>query len=287
MKVIFVCTGNTCRSPMAEGYLKSMHLKDLVVLSRGLYAGGDAVSENSAYAMEEIGIDIKSHISKGLTPDDLDADYFICMTPSHAAALIGAGIERQKVSVLGNGIPDPFMKDISKYEECRDQIISAIDDLVFSGFFFPFTVESAKEEDIKDIARLEMQCFAEPWSENAIAESMAASTVFFIAKQNGKTAGYIGVSHAADEFYITNIAVFEEYRNMGVGTLLLNRAIVFARDNAAAFISLEVRCSNEAAIGLYKLLNFKEAGTRKNFYTNPKEDAYIFTRRFLDVDTRY
>ena len=57
MNVLFVCTGNTCRSPMAEGYLKSKNLKAVTVRSAGIYADGSPVSENSAAVMEEAGID--------------------------------------------------------------------------------------------------------------------------------------------------------------------------------------------------------------------------------------
>ena len=56
MKVLFICTGTTCRSPIAEGYLKSM---GYFVESRGLAADGGSVSENSATVMSEIGIEME------------------------------------------------------------------------------------------------------------------------------------------------------------------------------------------------------------------------------------
>ena len=71
MNILFICTGNTCRSPMAEGYLNSLKLPNLEVLSRGLAAQGDHVSKNAAIAMEEKGINLNNHISAPVTDADL------------------------------------------------------------------------------------------------------------------------------------------------------------------------------------------------------------------------
>ena len=58
MNILFVCTGNTCRSPMAEGYLESKNIDGLSVRSRGLAANGEDISENSKAVLAEIGIDM-------------------------------------------------------------------------------------------------------------------------------------------------------------------------------------------------------------------------------------
>ena len=279
MKIIFICTGNTCRSPMAEGYLKSLNFKGVEVTSRGLYPGGDAVSNQSVTAMEKIGVDIKGHVSKELTHADLDADMFFCMTDSHARALLSAGIEKSKIYVPRLQISDPFMKGQDVYDLCRDEIINAVNDALFSGLIVPFRVDTATYSDVKDIALLEKECFSDPWSENAINESMSASTLFFTAKTINKTVGYIGLSVVADEAYITNIAVLKDYRNLGIGTLLLLKAIDETKQKCK-FISLEVRVSNQKAINLYTKMRFLKEGLRKGFYNNPKEDAIIMTRRF-------
>ena len=131
-KIIFVCTGNTCRSPMAEGYLKSKNRKDLEVLSRGLAADGSAVSENSALAMKELGIDISTHVSRQLTFADIDeSTVFITMSATHADILEGLGIDKMKIFVLG--IPDPYGGDPHEYKTCRDEIIAGIDEFIEDG----------------------------------------------------------------------------------------------------------------------------------------------------------
>ena len=125
--VLFVCTGNTCRSPMAQGYLKHKNLEDVTVLSAGIFADGSFVSENAAKVCKEFDIDISAHISTPLTPKMLEeADYILCMSPSHKQML--DGLAQNKVMVLGDGIPDPFGSDEKTYKECFLKIKSAIDD---------------------------------------------------------------------------------------------------------------------------------------------------------------
>ncbi len=279
MNIIFVCTGNTCRSPMAEGYLKSKKIDNLSVSSRG-FSFGESANSNSIAVMNEIGIDISDHISKAITTDDTNrADAIICMTVSHKQLLTSLGANPDKIYVLGDGITDPFGCDINTYRNCRDSITKSIDNLINSGFFSEITLRFATENDIADIANIEKQCFSTPWSENAIRESMTAGTVFYIANINNTACGYMGLSKIAGEGYVTNIAVLPEYRRKGIGKVILEYVINDCKTELE-FISLEVRVSNDAAITLYKKLGFIKVGQRKRFYTHPDEDALIMTKTF-------
>lgn len=280
MKVIFVCTGNTCRSPLAEGYLKSFNLKGLEVESRGLAANGSLVSQNSMLVAKESHIDISHHISKQFTFDCSFCDKIICMSHSHLEALKNAGVDKSKLFLLGDGIGDPYCMPIEHYRLCFTEIKKQIDKLVFGGFFSDITVDYATADDIQNIVRLEKLCFSCPWSENAILESMRAGTHFFVAKIKGDTVGYIGISAIAGEGYITNVAVDPSFRRMGIASYLLNRVFCLADEKALEFVSLEVRKSNTGAIALYDKHLFVSEGVRKNFYDNPREDAIIMTRRF-------
>lgn len=281
MDIVFVCTGNTCRSPLAEGYLKSLNLKGVNVKSRGIFADGSPVSENSAEIAKEYGFDISSHISSPLTPEDLGADMIICMTASHKEMLKAMGANEKKLSVLSGGISDPFGGNLSVYRYCANQIFDGIDELVFGGTFTDFKIISAKERHIKDIAKIEKAVFSTPWSENAILDSIKNGYYFFVAEdEEENTLGYVGLSVVLDEGYIANVAVDEKYRKAGVGTLLVKRLLSLAREKGLSFVTLEVRASNEKSISLYEKCGFKTEGRRKNFYTDPKEDAIIMTRRF-------
>ena len=281
MDVIFVCTGNTCRSPLAEGYLKSFGLKGVNVKSRGIFADGSGVSENSAAIAKEYGFDISHHISAPLTREDLDADMIICMSSSHKEILESMGVAEEKLSVLGGGIDDPFGGNLTVYRYCANQIFGGIDQLIYGGAFTNFKIVSANERHIKDIAKIEKAVFSTPWSEEAIFDSIKNGYYFFAAEdEEENTLGYVGINVILDEGYIANVAVDPKYRKAGVGTLLVRRIFSLAREKALSFVTLEVRASNENAISLYEKCGFKTEGRRKNFYSDPKEDAIIMTRRF-------
>jgi len=281
MKIVFVCTGNTCRSPMAEGYLSSKNLPSLEVSSFGIFADGTPVSHNSAEAMNELGIDISTHITKPLDNGIFSADQIYCMSPSHRDMLLSVGVDSKKLFVLGGGIPDPFGSDIEVYRNCRDCIIEEIDKLIENGTFLPFFIDELKPDYVEQIAELERTCFSEPWSAEAILDSFRSGTVFFVALKDGLVLGYVGIKPVLDEGYITNVAVFPEYRNSGVAKALMNRLDRFAKDRELSFITLEVRESNTPAISLYSRFGYKNEGLRKNFYRSPLENAIIMTKRFV------
>ena len=281
MNILFVCSGNTCRSPMAEGYLNAKKIRGITAFSCGFISEGDPVSENAVTVMNELGIDISNHKSRLINKERVGcADKIYCMGESHKTALLSAGVLMQQLEILGGGIPDPFGQSIDVYRSCRDKIIASIDGLLYGGKLSPVKILPADKDDAGDIAKLEKECFALPWSENAIVEAMQNNTAFFKALYCDVFAGYISVTAVAGEGYINNIAVTEKYRETGVGTALIDRTVSFAREKNLEFLSLEVRESNEAAISLYLKLGFNPEGKRKNFYDNPKEDGLIMTRRF-------
>ncbi len=136
-------------------------------------------------------------------------------------------------------------------------------------------------QDIPAVARLEQECFAEPWSENALAESLAdANYVFFVATLDETVAGYVGAYLAADELSITNVAVSASYRRCGAANQLMKALDAFAKEKNLYGITLEVRVSNSAAIALYEKNGYEKSGIRKGFYSKPKEDALIMWKYF-------
>lgn len=137
------------------------------------------------------------------------------------------------------------------------------------------------EENIPQIAEIEKASFSKPWSEKSITESfLSQSNIFFVAEINGKIVGYIGMTLSIDEGYILNVAVLPQYRKQGVGRKLVESLISFGENNKLVFITLEVRESNIPAISLYTQYGFSQVGKRKNYYSNPSEDALLLTKYF-------
>ena len=130
---------------------------------------------------------------------------------------------------------------------------------------------------LKDAEITEKLCLHEGWNANQIAETINHGGIYYCATINGNMAGHVGMSAIAGEGYITNIAVRDDYRKMGIGFGLMKQMLDYAKQNNLEFVSLEVRESNLAAINLYKKCGFELVGVRKNFYSNPTENANIMT----------
>jgi len=132
-KIMFICTGNTCRSPMAEGLfremLKARKIKKITCESAGTYAyAGDAAEPNAVAAAAELNADISAHRARPYDPYMADdTDIFVCMTPAHASQLLGVAAD--KIVVLAGGIPDPFGGDMEEYRMCAKKISGGLEDL--------------------------------------------------------------------------------------------------------------------------------------------------------------
>ena len=134
---------------------------------------------------------------------------------------------------------------------------------------------------IPQIAALEKTCFSTPWTEQMLEDALFDPQASFVVAEDeeGAILGYAGLHVILDEGYIDNVAVEPDARRHGVASALLD---VFCRFGAAnlAFLTLEVRASNNAAIGLYEKHGFQRAGLRPGYYQKPREDAIIMTKEF-------
>lgn len=140
-------------------------------------------------------------------------------------------------------------------------------------------IKKLSKQDALCISLIENDCFAHPWSQKAVEDSFDNNTVFFGVVNDEKIIGYCGMQTVLDEGFITNVAVLPSYRNRGAGNALVKALLQFAKAQNLSSVSLEVRVSNQAAISLYEKNGFINLGTRKNFYRDPTEDAYIMTRQ--------
>ena len=351
MNILFVCSGNTCRSPLAMAVLNSAEIKGVVADSAGLSVaynyyenygkenndnnynsnnynsnsnsvnGSDntiLVNEKSVNALEYLNINRKYIIHYKPKPLTVElckkADIIAVMENSHKLFIESffksenfnglntlskeekEEIKNKKIIVLN--IPDPFGQSQEVYNKTALALKEKINELINIKKISAKSVNSVKaknstenpkndcnlngngitEKEAEELEIIEKECFKKPWSRQSFKDSV--NTEFYIYYLNRSAIGYVGVLKVLNERYITNIGVLKKYRNKKVAVSLLDAAIKNAESENAAFISLEVRKSNTAAINLYKKFNFKLSGERKNFYTSPLEDAYIFTLNF-------
>jgi len=137
-KIVFICTGNTCRSPMAEGLLKHFSEgKNIEVSSRGLMVFSQIPANDSAIlVMNEQGIDITKHISKPFDKDELeDNTLVLTMTRRHKTVLTQHGFNGDVYSIkefIGEqgDVNDPYGGDIYIYRSCANELSLIIKQLV-------------------------------------------------------------------------------------------------------------------------------------------------------------
>ena len=140
-------------------------------------------------------------------------------------------------------------------------------------------------EHLDRLEQLERMCFSRPWSKKMLAEELdnqCAAFLVAVEPETEKAVGYAGLLVVVDEGYITNVAVDPSCRRQGVAAQLLQVFDNFAKGNHLAFLTLEVRPSNAAAIALYEGFGFREVGRRRNYYDLPKEDALILTKYYTE-----
>ncbi|MCM3116172.1 low molecular weight protein arginine phosphatase [Neobacillus sp. MER 74] len=136
-RILFVCTGNTCRSPMAEAILKNKQMDEIEVRSAGIYAAnGSEASTHAKKVLEDNGI-AHNHRSSLLTGVDVNwADLILTMTSSHKMAILQQYPEvSHKVFTLkeysGEGfnsdVVDPYGGSLAMYEQTFRELDELID----------------------------------------------------------------------------------------------------------------------------------------------------------------
>ena len=144
------------------------------------------------------------------------------------------------------------------------------------------TIREMNLADVDCVCVLEEMAFSMPWHKESFIEMIENKDALYLVADDEQAGviGCCGVRSIVGEGDISNVVVHPDYRKKGVAYQMLNELLSCAEQEfAIKEFTLEVRCSNEAAIHLYEKLGFVSEGVRKNFYEEPTEDALIMWKR--------
>lgn len=142
------------------------------------------------------------------------------------------------------------------------------------------------EHDLLEVVEIEEQSGLSRWGWAAYYAELQGGNreLMLVAKPLGargldqhQIAGYIVARETAGELHVNNIAVRDQYRRRGYGSLLLGQVLDEARRKLATTAFLEVRSGNSAAQSLYEKCGFKPIAKRANYYSDPVEDAVVMS----------
>lgn len=139
------------------------------------------------------------------------------------------------------------------------------------------------EDHLPWIMDIEQRSYAFPWTEGIFRDCLKAGySAWVVESQFRDMLAYGLMTMAAGEAHILNLCVSPEYQGQGIGRFLLQHMIGIAFAARTDLLLLEVRVSNEAAIGLYLNHGFQELGRRKDYYParEGREDALVLGMKF-------
>ncbi len=136
--------------------------------------------------------------------------------------------------------------------------------------------------DIDEVAEIERLSQPSPWPAHLFLEEMARDWAHIELVKTRTSAGRVVIGFCNfclvhDEVHLLNLAVHPDWRRRGIGRMLLEHLLTFARAEACQVVTLEVRESNLAARALYGSHGFAAVGLRRRYYADNGEDAVVMT----------
>lgn len=131
--------------------------------------------------------------------------------------------------------------------------------------------------DLEAVMRIESSSFPTPWSRAAFQSELMENNfaAYLVLDFHGRVVSYGGMWLILDEAHVTNVAVHPDFRGYHLGERMMDGLMERARQLGALRMTLEVRRSNLVAQSLYQKLGFIQLGVRRNYYSDPREDAFI------------
>jgi ribosomal-protein-alanine N-acetyltransferase len=139
-------------------------------------------------------------------------------------------------------------------------------------------IEDLAPDDVAEVLAIETVSYTTPWSEILFMnEIFKPGSMPKVARLGEKIIGYICSNHVLDEGHILNVTVHPEHRRQGIAAGLVKHMLGILGEKGCRVVFLEVRISNEAALGMYGKTGFRAIATRKRYYTSPDEDAVVMS----------
>lgn len=143
------------------------------------------------------------------------------------------------------------------------------------------TLREMRIEDLSQVERIEKSLMSPPWTkEGFLSFLLKENTLFFVVEEKEQILGYCGMLTVLDEADITNVVVRRERQHEGIGFFMLSGAMRIARDCGITTFHLDVREGNAPARRLYERIGFVRDGLRKDYYSDPTEDAILMSAQF-------
>ncbi len=140
-------------------------------------------------------------------------------------------------------------------------------------------VEPAVLSDLGAVLEIERASFSSPWSDKMLRAEIEgnpfARFVLGRRKRDREILGYVCYWVVFDELRIMNVAVAPQARRRGIARVLVEHALAEGRARGVRRVLLEVRATNEPALSLYGSFGFERRALRRNYYSDPKEDAIL------------
>ncbi len=144
-------------------------------------------------------------------------------------------------------------------------------------------IRKADTNDLDSLVCIESECSGMPWTrEQFMDELLFPLAHTYVAEIDGTVVGFFSMHIVSDDAHLNEFGVTEKYRRRGIGYQLTKKMLEICKEYKCAVFSLEVRESSFPAISLYEKIGCKRAGIRKDFYSNPKENAVIYIMKIED-----
>ena len=138
-------------------------------------------------------------------------------------------------------------------------------------------IEPMAQSDLPAVLRIEGLSFSTSWPMNAFSNEIRDNKLahYFVGRLGGTVVAYGGIWVILEDSHVTTIAVHPEYRGLKLGEEMLLKLLDEAIAQGAAWITLEVRESNDVAQKLYRKYGFTTVSTRRGYYSDNGENALV------------